>query len=188
MPYEERMDGGNAKKHKNESTLDNARGELAKAIAGANRNGARGESRDPSEHHPDDRDVEGKSSDRQKPVILIVDDDLILRKTLTRALKQEGFSPISTGDGQAAVDMCIRFRPAVVLLDLSMPNFNGPQVLKELRTRMGDCHPPVILITGSVTPDNLDRMGGAVACIGKPLRVSQIRELVDKCLTVTSTG
>jgi len=61
-----------------------------------------------------------------------------------------------------------------------MPNFNGPQVLKELKQRMGEQHTPVIWITGSVNPENLDHMGGALACIGKPFHVDQITEIVNR--------
>jgi CheY-like chemotaxis protein len=132
--------------------------------------------------------VQHEPAGERKPTILIVDDDAVLRRTLARALKQEGFSPIGTGDGQTAVEMCIRLQPSVVLLDLSMPNFNGPQVLKELKARMGDRRPPVIWITGSISPENLSHLGGAVACIGKPLKVAELKEIVDKCLAAAATA
>ncbi len=116
------------------------------------------------------------------PTVLVVDDDSGVRRSLARILRQAGCRPITTSDGEAAVELCVRMRPDLVLLDLSMPNYNGPQVIKALRTRMGEHLPRVIWITGTVTPDNLHHLGGAVACMAKPLGAPQIREIRDKYL------
>lgn len=121
------------------------------------------------------------------PHVLVVDDDSGVRRSLARVLTREGCSPITTGDGHAVVDLCIRMRPALIFLDISMPNFNGPQVLKALKEKLGEDYPPVVWITGSVAPENLKTMGGAVACIPKPLDVSKIRDIVKRCLS-TSTA
>ncbi len=116
------------------------------------------------------------------PHVLVVDDDSGVRRSLARVLTREGCSPITTGDGHAVVDLCTRMRPALIFLDISMPNFNGPQVLKALKASMGEDYPPVVWITGSVTPENLRTMGGAVACIPKPLDVSKIRDIINRYL------
>jgi len=117
------------------------------------------------------------------PHVLVVDDDSGVRRSLARVLTREGCSPITTGDGHAVVDLCIRMRPSLIFLDISMPNFNGPQVLKALKQNMGDDYPPVVWITGSITPENLKTMGGAVACIPRPLDVSKIHNIIKKYLT-----
>jgi CheY-like chemotaxis protein len=116
------------------------------------------------------------------PHVLVVDDDSGVRRSLARVLTREGCSPITTGDGHAVVDLCTRMRPALIFLDISMPNFNGPQVLKALKASMGEDYPPVVWITGSITPENLKTMGGAVACIPKPLDVSKIRHIIKRYL------
>jgi CheY-like chemotaxis protein len=112
--------------------------------------------------------------------VLVVDDDSGIRRSLARILVREGYSPITTGDGRAVVDLCMRMRPTLIFLDLSMPNFNGPQVLKALKSKMGEDYPPVIWITGSVTPENLKNMGGAVACLPNPLDIAKIREILGR--------
>lgn len=185
------MDGSDGKNPKSERPLNKGkrlsdRSELVKAIVEAKEEQPHGNAYDQVSLDVGQGVREERAGERG-PTILIVDDDSVLRRTLARALKQEGFSPIGTGDGQTAVEMCVRLRPAVVLLDLSMPNFNGPQVLKELKARMGNRRPPVIWITGSVSPENLVHLGGAVACIGKPLKVTEIKEIVDKCLAAAAT-
>ena len=185
------MDGRDDKIPKSERPLDRGkrpsdRSELAKAIVDAKGEPARDNEYALVSLHVG-QGIQSEPKGERKPTILIVDDDSVLRRTLARALKQEGFSPIGTGDGQTAVEMCIRLRPAVVLLDFSMPDFNGPQVLKELKARMGNRRPPVIWITGSVSPENIVHMGGAVACIGKPLNIAEIKEIVNKCLAAQAT-
>ncbi|MBN1654225.1 MAG: response regulator [Deltaproteobacteria bacterium] len=121
-------------------------------------------------------------SDPIQPHVLVVDDDSGVRRSLARILSREGYSPITTGDGQAVVDLCVRMRPALIFLDISMPNFNGPQVLKALKTKMGEDYPPVVWITGSVAPENLKTMGGAVACVPKPLELAKISEIAKRYL------
>ena len=65
--------------------------------------------------------------------ILVVDDSMVIRKFLTRVLSQNGHEVVGQGkDGNEGVDLYKQFRPDVVILDITMPNKNGADCLKEI--------------------------------------------------------
>ncbi|MFJ9381963.1 response regulator [Streptomyces sp. NPDC101455] len=66
--------------------------------------------------------------------VLVVDDERIIREGLAAILGvQSGVSVVgSAGDGEEAVDLCLRLRPDVVMLDIRMPRRDGLWTLREL--------------------------------------------------------
>jgi PAS domain S-box-containing protein len=80
------------------------------------------------------------------PVIFIVDDDRGLVRLIEKALQREGFRTATAGSGQAALDWLARNRPALMLLDLKLPDLQASQLVEQL-TQTQRC-PPFIIITG----------------------------------------
>ena len=68
-----------------------------------------------------------------QPRILIVDDELQLRRTLARSLSGHGYTVREAADGAAALRAFGAFKPDVVLLDLMLPDTSGVEVCAELR-------------------------------------------------------
>ena len=62
------------------------------------------------------------------PLVLLVDDDAAIRRSVAVGLELEGFRVISASGGRAALEAVERVRPAVVLLDLTMPDLDGLEV------------------------------------------------------------
>lgn len=69
----------------------------------------------------------------QTPDILVVDDDDLLRKSLTESLTEAGFKVIDAAGGQAGLTAALEHHPKLILLDYQMPDMNGTEVLTELR-------------------------------------------------------
>lgn len=69
----------------------------------------------------------------QTPDILVVDDDDLLRKSLTESLTEAGFTVIDAAGGQAGLTAALEHHPKLILLDYQMPDMNGTEVLTELR-------------------------------------------------------
>ncbi len=66
--------------------------------------------------------------------ILVVDDEIRMRKLIKDFLQAKGFSVIEAGDGEEAVDIfCSNKDIALILLDVMMPKMNGWEVLKTIR-------------------------------------------------------
>lgn len=77
--------------------------------------------------------------------ILIVDDDPAIRVVFAHALRSTGYTVSECDDGTAAIARIKQQRPALILLDIEMPQLNGWETLQEIR-RIG-CVEPVLMIT-----------------------------------------
>ena len=66
-------------------------------------------------------------------VVLLVDDDARIRRTVGAGLRLEGFEVVPASGGRAALAAVEQIEPAVMLLDMAMPDLDGLEVLKRLR-------------------------------------------------------
>jgi len=103
-----------------------------------------------------------------KGLILVVDDEVEIREGLELLLSTEGYDVASAGDGAAGLAQLERTPYDVLLLDVSLPDRNGLELLREIRLR--DPFLAVILITayGSIDMARAAFKGGALDYITKP--------------------
>jgi putative two-component system response regulator len=86
--------------------------------------------------------------------ILIVDDEPVNVDLLRRLLERAGFSRIeSTNDSRQALDLYVKFRPDLILLDLHMPYRDGLEVMDELNQIAEASYLPILMLTGDDTPE-----------------------------------
>jgi DNA-binding response OmpR family regulator len=76
--------------------------------------------------------------------VLVVEDEQILRETLTYNLAHEGYCVLSAGDGHAAIDIARRERPDLIVLDLMLPQVDGFEVCRVIRQEMAV---PILVLT-----------------------------------------
>ena len=86
------------------------------------------------------------------PSILVVDDDLDVCTLIVRLLQDAGFTARHAPDGPAALDLVRAAPPAMVLLDLLMPEVTGLDVLRAMRLDPRGRGIPVIVYSGSGDP------------------------------------
>jgi len=79
--------------------------------------------------------------------ILICDDDPDLRALVEYRFASAGYEVLSAGDGRTALELALEHRPAVAILDVMMPGFNGIEVTRQLRADSRTERMPVILLT-----------------------------------------
>lgn len=108
--------------------------------------------------------------------ILIADDDLELLSLLEESLEKEGHVIYTAKDGMEAKQISLK-QPDLILLDVMMPEINGFQVCREIRSRV-DC--PILFITAkSDTEDLVKGLGlGGDDYIVKPFRIAELRARV----------
>ena len=118
--------------------------------------------------------------------ILIVDDEPILVKSLTRVLQAAGFRHIeSTSDPTQASYLYLTYKPDVLVLDLNMPKMDGLQVMQHLTTLELDSFVPILVLSGETDPAlKLQALSsGARDYLSKPFppleAVARVRNLLE---------
>ena len=82
-----------------------------------------------------------------KKKILIVEDEVSLLNVLSEKLKLEGFEILEAKNGEEGLDLAIKQKPDLILLDIIMPKMDGITMLGKLRENSWGKHVPVIILT-----------------------------------------
>ena len=108
-----------------------------------------------------------------KPLILVVEDDVPVRNLITITLKTHGYRYLTAGTGDGAVIETSSHNPDVVLLDLGLPDMDGVDVIRKIRTWS---NLPIIVISArSEDPDKIDALdAGADDYLTKPFEISTL--------------
>ena len=113
--------------------------------------------------------------------ILVVEDDPSVRGLLQTLLSAEGYDVVTASDGLAGLVKATSSPPALVLLDLMMPDLGGVRVLEEMRDDPDLADIPVIVVTGKVdaVPGMRDLLGEDNVFV-KPFAVAELLARVDE--------
>ena len=109
-----------------------------------------------------------------EPAVLVVDDEAAIREALERALRLEGFAVRTAAGGIEALEEIGRDQPAVVLLDVTMPDLDGVQVIKRLRGQGSDI--PICVLSARNEVDDRVRglQAGADDYLVKPFALEEL--------------
>ncbi len=116
------------------------------------------------------------------PTVLVVDDEERIRSSLRGILSDEGFRVVETGDAPAVVDIIAREHPALVLLDVWMPEVDGIELLRRIKAEQPEV--PVIMISGHANIQSAVAATklGAADFIQKPFSVSGLLASIARTL------
>ncbi len=107
-------------------------------------------------------------------VVLLVDDDAAIRRAVGAGLELEGFRVVRASGGRAALAANESVRPAVILLDLGMPDLDGLEVLAQLRAA-GDDVPVCVLSARDEVDDRVRGLqAGADDYVVKPFAIEEV--------------
>ncbi|MES3033013.1 MAG: EAL domain-containing protein [Gemmatimonadota bacterium] len=127
-----------------------------------------------------------------KPLILVVDDEAILRRTLGDLLRASGWLVAEAGDGVEALASAERLQPDLVLLDIGLPGLSGFDVCRQLRALPGFEETPLLMLTGRDDAEAIRRAfeAGATDFVTKmvspALIVHRVRFMLRASQTVTA--
>ncbi|HWI53277.1 MAG TPA: response regulator [Symbiobacteriaceae bacterium] len=118
----------------------------------------------------------------EAPLILVVDDQMGVRRLIQELFREVGYRVASAVHGQEAMALCSVELPALVLLDMKMPVMDGVETLRTLHNLYPGL--PVIIMTAVGDGDRVQEVLsiGARNCISKPFDVFELRQLVQKVL------
>ena len=122
--------------------------------------------------------------------ILVVEDNERNRKLVRTILEFRGYEVVECEDGEPALELARRHRPALVLMDIQLPTVDGITALGRLRGDADTRDIPVIAVTASVTPGERDRVvaAGFNGYVSKPIDVATFGEMVERHLAGTEAG
>jgi two-component system, OmpR family, response regulator MprA len=129
--------------------------------------------------------------------ILVVDDNLVIRKVVEMKLKACGYEVVTAKDGSAAVSSIQKEKPDLILLDILFPpdlmeggmSWDGFAIMRWLHNMMsGADDVPVIIISGTDPAKYRDRClaAGATAYLHKPLNMDELLATVQLALGETA--
>jgi two-component system alkaline phosphatase synthesis response regulator PhoP len=119
---------------------------------------------------------------RDKPLVLIVDDDLASRELLASYLEPEGYAIVMVSSGTAAIEEARRLLPDLIVTDVLMPGPGGLQTLFVLRNTPETSAIPAIVVSG-ISPRILGLMPAA-AYLVKPVERQNLVQTVRNCLNL----
>src|SRR6187397_2919931 len=125
----------------------------------------------------------------QRP-ILVVDDDAKIVRLVRTYLERDGFSVVTAADGPGALDAIERHRPALVVLDLMLPELDGRAVVRAVRGDDAAAATPILIV--SARGSTIDRIAGledgADDYLPKPFSPAELVLRVKSILRRTGPG
>jgi len=109
-----------------------------------------------------------------------VDDDEDIRDLLREALTDEGYTVLSAPNGRAALRVLDDQHPALILLDLNMPELDGWGFVRELAKRRITI--PILLVTAETNGKDHAKTLEAAGFIGKPFDVMDVLTTIKQVL------
>jgi CheY-like chemotaxis protein len=113
--------------------------------------------------------------------ILVVDDELTILSIIRRTLEAHGHEIEQCSNGTDAVNMILKGKYDIVLLDYSMPAMQGTDVCESVREEEGFKDLPIIILTAYTNkPDDFFKDSGATDVLYKPVDTDKLLEMLEK--------
>lgn len=124
-----------------------------------------------------------------KRKILVIDDEKGFTEMLRMNLEATGDYDVTVeNDSMQAIETAIKIHPDLILLDVIMPNREGPDVLVDIRHNPQLNQTPVIFLTATVTEDEVSSQRGRIGgntFIAKPSRLTSLLDSIEENLVLS---
>lgn len=116
--------------------------------------------------------------------ILVADDDPDLLELLKMDLGFQGYEVLVASNGKEALELAIKEKVDLILLDVMMPYIDGYHVASELSAKMGASVPKIVIMTSrdTVREKGIAMMSGAVSVLQKPFEMTQLHAEIQGIL------
>ena len=117
-------------------------------------------------------------------LILLVEDNEMNRDMLSRRLKRKGFELVYAEDGVAAVENAKQHMPALILMDVSLPEMDGLEATKLIKRDPSTANIPIIALTAHAMDGDRERClaAGCNDYDTKPIELSRLLEKMNALL------
>ena len=119
-----------------------------------------------------------------KEKILIVEDNPPNMRLMEMTLRLKGYKMLQAIDGEEALNMAIREKPDLIIMDLNLPKVSGLEVTKRLRQMPAFNHTPIIAVTAHAMKGDKEKIieVGCDAYLPKPINTHQLPRVVADML------
>lgn len=116
--------------------------------------------------------------------VLVVDDEIHIVHVVAIKLRNNGYEPITAGDGAEAYDLACREHPDIIIADYMMPVMSGVELLEKLRANENTKNIPFILLTArNFAVDDKQRQELEISqCITKPFSPKELLRTIEDIL------
>lgn len=130
------------------------------------------------------------SPEKQRPIILVVDDERVIANTLSIILSRSGFSTMTAYDGESALELARTIPPDLLISDVMMPGMTGVELAIAVTKAIPGCK--VLLFSGqAATADLLEKArhaGHDFTVLTKPVHPTDMLWRISKCLEQRETS
>jgi DNA-binding response OmpR family regulator len=120
------------------------------------------------------------------PTVVVVDDTPGITRMVARILNRDGYDVVSLHDGLHLIETIRETKPALVLLDLSLPYKDGWTLIREVRDTVDLAELPVIALSGHCSDDDIAKVRGSgyTDFVSKPFPLTELRNKVEQYAVV----
>jgi CheY-like chemotaxis protein len=119
-----------------------------------------------------------------KSKILIIDDEVGFTTVLKMNLEKTGkYDILIENDPNNALTCALRFRPNLLLIDIIMPNKEGPDVANDIKSNPILKDIPILFLTATVTSEEVEMQNGEIgghSFVAKPSTLGELIEAIDR--------
>ncbi len=121
---------------------------------------------------------------RDKQLLLVVEDFEDSRFMMRRLLEMAGYSVVEASDGEQAVELAVRERPALILMDLSLPKLDGLAATRQIRRHKVVGKIPIVAVSAHDSPESRTEAleAGCDEYVTKPIDFDRLDELLKRFL------
>jgi len=111
--------------------------------------------------------------------VLVADDNEVAQRLCKRVLEKAGYSVLIAGDGLQAVDIALREKPAMILMDVAMPGIDGLEAMKRIKAEVPAI--PIVIASAHSMASDRERFlaAGADNVLSKPFRLADLVAIVQ---------
>jgi CheY-like chemotaxis protein len=134
------------------------------------------------------RNYERRQSRRMTKQVVVIDDEPNIRFALEETVRGEGYSCLSTDNGEDGLLFVREMLPDLVIADVIMPKLDGYELCRAIKSDSRTAHIPVILVTVRVKEDEIrfGKEAGADAYLLKPFKAKKLLEAIDEMMSPPS--
>ena len=114
----------------------------------------------------------------RKPSVLVIEDDISFSKILAGVIRKKGYLGVLAGQGLVGIEMAKYYQPKAIILDMGLPDIDGEEVLRRLKTDDKTRSIPVHIISGRESSDSFFKQG-AVSFLQKPIDIDVLNSTIE---------